>query len=895
MDIESLKKPIAKWAWNEKLNTQDTMLNADKIIDCGFGGVCINARYGLQNKYMGEEWMRNISCAIRECDSYGAEKWICDDYAKVSGSANGVVNAQDLMHQQKFLRCESAEKSNDRTIIFKDGYHFYYDVNPYYVDVLNKDVTQQFIQNAYMPYIERFPQGIDTFLCYAPQLFSDSIPWSFTLPVEYKNTYGEELLDVLLELFRPVGNYINTRIKFYSLVSRLFGENFLKPIYDYCNEHNVSLALNLSSDSAPVALSMSQYYYSHFPCVENISRNDSCPLSSLSAASTAYQLGKKDSYALLFSSCGYGATFDDFKRIAQQMQVRGITGIISTGENLSLRGGRKYDNPSPSYFYGDNTDEYTMLNNYIARTGSLLSQGNADFETLVIYNSSCYWAKLDTENKEGTNDLSALMKATIDALEKKHIPFHIADELIVQKHARIEGDTFVLGNGRYKTVILTESSIFLDSTTTLLSEFESGGGFITMADSLSSNDICDNENLLYTYRSFPNHKIHYFVNNSPLEFTAAISVADKMIDISTGDTIPFYGIYKFAPYESIMLLDDGTLQQSRPFKKPLKTLDISGEWTASDINNVLVLDRCDVYFDNQVFCENENCADVIELAASLKRSVQIECVYNFNISEIPQEIFLACENSDSFTILINDTVIDKEYDGFFIDKALSRINISSYINLGENKISLKAFYSPSDEFLLSYEKALKAPSERNKLNYSLEISPLYIVGGFNIAFGGEFRKLDKNASRYLGDFSIDGKKEKFLLSHLEQQGLVFFCGELTFSKTFNISDTSYCIKFKPEGINSVTIEVNGKIAQTLMWQPFECDISDLLVKGDNEIKLTIRSTNRNLLGPHHIPMGELYEVTSGDFYKHPCVWNDNKPTPWENNYCFIEFGISERE
>ena len=33
MDIESLKKPIAKWAWNEKLNTQDTMLNADKIIE----------------------------------------------------------------------------------------------------------------------------------------------------------------------------------------------------------------------------------------------------------------------------------------------------------------------------------------------------------------------------------------------------------------------------------------------------------------------------------------------------------------------------------------------------------------------------------------------------------------------------------------------------------------------------------------------------------------------------------------------------------------------------------------------------------------------------------------------------------------------------------------------
>jgi len=190
MDIENLKKPIAMWAWNEKLNTQDTMQSADKIMDCGFGGVCINARYGLQSKYMGEEWMRNVSCAINQCDSHDAKKWICDDYAKTSGSANGVVNAQNLMNQQKFLRYEASEKSNDRTIIFKDGYHFYYDVNPYYVDVLNKDVSQQFIQNAYMPYIERFPDGIDAFLCRAPQLFSGIIPWSFTLPGEYKTLTG---------------------------------------------------------------------------------------------------------------------------------------------------------------------------------------------------------------------------------------------------------------------------------------------------------------------------------------------------------------------------------------------------------------------------------------------------------------------------------------------------------------------------------------------------------------------------------------------------------------------------------------------------------------------------------------------------------------------------------
>lgn len=892
MDLSNTKNtanPIALWTWNEKLNTEDTLLCADRIINCGFGGVCIKAGFGLQNKYMGEEWMRNINEASTRINSQNSKVWISDDNGNYSGCANGTVNSFGLDMQQKTLRFESGERTNDRTVIFKDGYHFYYDVNPYYVDVLNPDVSQEFIKSAYTPYVERFSENIDVFLCSNPQLFSNSIPWSFSLPAEYKNAYGEELLDVLIELFRPVGNYINTRIKFWSLVNRLFAENFLKPIYDYCNDNNIQLALNFSSGNP------AQYDYSHIPCVESYSKNDSSGIETLIASSHAQQFGKKESYAIIFSNAGYGSSFDDFKRIAQQHMARGITGIISSGENPSLRGGRKYTNPSSTLFCSSDYDGYMKANNYISRLGDILSQGNADFETLVIYNASLNWPNFDTENNDSPDILSVNIKNTVNTLENKHIPFHIADELTLQKHAHIDGDVFVVGKQRYKTVILSPDCEFLESTTKLLSEFELGGGFITTADSLHRNDICDNEKLLYTYRNFSEHKIHYFFNNSPQEFTAAISVADKMIDLTTTEILPFYGIYKFAPYEGIILIDDGSAQLSRPFKKPLKTLDISGDWYVDKIDNVLMLDKCDVYFDGSLFAEDENCSDVIEIATSLKKPLQIDCVYKFNISQLPQELFLACENSDLFTISINDVVIDKKYDGFFINKYISRINVSEYISPGENTISIRTFYSPTEEFLLSYEKASESSSELNNLNYSLEISPIYIVGDFSVVCNGDFRRLDKNAFRYIGNFSIGEKPEKYSLSNLHSQGLVFFAGSLSFSKTINLSDTSYCIKFNPVGINSVTVEVNGKIADNLLWQPFQCNISEFLVKGDNEIKITINSTLRNLLGPHHIPMGELYEVHPGNFHKSPCVWNSNKSTPWENNYCFIEFGINTLE
>ena len=69
----------------------------------------------------------------------------------------------------------------------------------------------------------------------------------------------------------------------------------------------------------------------------------------------------------------------------------------------------------------------------------------------------------------------------------------------------------------------------------------------------------------------------------------------------------------------------------------------------------------------------------------------------------------------------------------------------------------------------------------------------------------------------------------------------------------------------------------------------------MLKKGDNEIKITLTTNLRNLFGPHHIPIGEIYTVETKDFYRKEGVWNHNTETPWESNYCFIEFGIESLE
>lgn len=894
--IENKYKPLQMWAWNEKLNTTDTQMHVETIGSAGFGAFCLNAQSGLETRYMGDEWFRNVSAAITRAKELGLSIWVSDENGFPSGSGNGAVNSAGLDYQQKFLCCEVGESTNDRTIICKDGYHFYYEVNPCYIDVLNKDTVELFINESYMPYSEKFPGEIEGIFSCEPQLGSGSIPWSFTLPAAYKDAYGEELLDVLPQLFNSVGDYKNTRIKFWSLVAKLFSDNFLSPIYEWCKERNITFSASLFCNNTYGFTSngstMMQFLNTDIPVVNIASKENLNPIPALMASSVAHQFGKEESIAILFSQGGHNSSFADLKKAAAMQFSHGISRISLSNESSSLRGLRKRTTSTHSYLRPELNTAHKVFNEYSSRISQVLSSGEAKFSTLLISNQTTAWTEYNNGESDLIGNIFNSMLSSIKTLEKKHIPFHIGDELIMKEHAYVDGDTLCIGTQRYKTVVLPENAVFLSSTEKLLSEFEHGGGFIVFSDSLPENNVCDNENLIYTTRQAQDFSIHYFYNNSDEEFTAAITAGTKMVDLSTGEIVPFHGIYKFSPFENIIVINDNTPELHRPFKKPLKTLDISGEWSVEkSLKNAIVLDKCDVYFDGVLTYEDVNTADVTELAYTLKTPVYVECRFKLNIDEQVPDIFMVCEAPQNFEIKINNISIEKEVCGYFIDKALQTINISPYLFEGQNEISMSAEINPTDEFLNSRELASKYLGELSRITYDIEFEPIYITGDFSVKTDGEFRKLDKNSYRYVGDFAIDFPRLNYNLENLHKQGLPFFSGEITLTKTFNLSDTQYAVRFLPKGITSIQFIINGQKTSPVLWEPYELDLSDLLVKGDNEIKIIISTTFRNLIGPHHIPMGELYTVKSGDFYMNKAIWNRQKETPWEHNYCFIEFGI----
>jgi hypothetical protein len=56
------------------------------------------------------------------------------------------------------------------------------------------------------------------------------------------------------------------------------------------------------------------------------------------------------------------------------------------------------------------------------------------------------------------------------------------------------------------------------------------------------------------------------------------------------------------------------------------------------------------------------------------------------------------------------------------------------------------------------------------------------------------------------------------------------------------------------------VRVNGAHAGYIVAPPWECDVTRLLKRGDNEIEVTVIGTLKNLLGPHHgrPPLGSAW-------------------------------------
>ena len=606
MNKEFLKNPPKKyrpapfWSWNEKLSVASTTEQVELMEKAGLGGFFMHARGGLQTDYLKKDWFDNIKAASDKANETGMFAWGYDENGWPSGFGCGAVNGLGVEYQQKYLRCEITDtpKITDRTIANMDvdgkNFHFYYDVNPFYVDVMNKAVVAEFLKSTHEKYIENLGQnlgGMVGFFTDEPQVSRDGYPWSFILDEEYKKAYGESLLSNLPALFAEVEGYTVVRYRYWKLVRDLFTAAFNEQIYAWCQSHNQLYTGHMTFEEdywghmQCSGAAMPNYEFMDIPGMDHLSRRLADINVIMQLTSVANQLGKKQILSETFALCGWDVSFEDLRWIYESQMVRGINYLCQHLEGYSLRGIRKRDYPASLYRHQPWWKDYKSFNDMVSRIGMLVAEGEIDYNVLLLHSIESGWLTYNdndpncqSETNKRCDDLIAIM----EELEKAQLHYHLGDNKIIERHGSVENGCFKIGTQNYKVVIVPPAECFGKTTFDLLKEFKKIGGKVIFTEKMPTYidgeptdawhtifgdcpvvnradlsayvpEDCkkikleysshDTETVLSLVRRFndDNMTMHYLVNpnNNQIDFTATVKGKSGCIfDAETGETKP---------------------------------------------------------------------------------------------------------------------------------------------------------------------------------------------------------------------------------------------------------------------------------------------------------------------------------------------------------------------
>lgn len=579
--INSLKnpsaafKPLPFWSFNDKL--EETVLREQirEMHKAGLGGYFMHARGGLKTKYLGMEWMDCIKACVDEGKKLGMNSWCYDENGWPSGFADGIVPSMGEAFHVKWLVLEEIEEHNSEQInnYFRDssvlGLYslnknkpsctrlkpgekvnssdtcivIRINSNPHYIDILNKDTVKAFIDITHEEYFkqlgEEFGSGIPGFFTDEPQFSRGQIPWSHIMPDKFLERFGYDVLEHLPSLYIQCEGYEKFRYHYWSLVSELYVTAFGKQIYDWCEEHNCKLTGHVMSEDSlltqmeSTAGAMPFYEYMHIPGMDWLGRAIDSPVIPKQVSSVAAQLGKKQVLSETFALCGWNVSFEELKWIAEWQYVNGVNLMCQHLEGYTLRGFRKRDYPPSLFIQQSWWNEYSHFNNYFARLGMLLSDGEPGVKVLLIHPIKSAWIAYNHSDNPGLSELDNNFRYVTEMLSKLHIGHDYGDETLMGKYGSVKGASLQVGKCNYKAVILPSMLTLDKSTLELLKELMNNGGLVLSMGNLP--EMCQgqpNDALIDFKRKILSIKDNYEIYNTfKTNNILSISISDESGEI----------------------------------------------------------------------------------------------------------------------------------------------------------------------------------------------------------------------------------------------------------------------------------------------------------------------------------------------------------------------------
>ena len=937
-------RSIPFWSWNDELKSEKLVQQIEWMKEQGFGGYFMHARGGLTTEYLGEEWFKAVADCIEAGERLGMQSWAYDENGWPSGFVGGKLledeNNRDVfleyktgafdksafawykMEGERLVRVNACEDGGEYLNIYKGKSNST-------VDILNPVVVDKFLALTHEEYKAKLGEKfkhLKGFFTDEPQYYRWKHPYTEMLPNAYYQKYGEDLLEGLGLLFLPKKGYRQFRYRYWKTMQELMLKSFAERVYGWCERNGLQLTGHyIEEQSLYYQLLccgglMPFYAFEHIPGVDCLGRSVPHPVVSKQVASVARQLDKKYVLTETFAGCGWDVTPKTLKTIAESQYVNGINLMCQHLLPYSERGQRKRD--FPAHFSAVNPwvkQDFKSFNDYFARLGYLLGESEELVSVAVFCPVRSVYFDYQRYDFEAENKVDNSYLELTKKLSKMNIPYHIVDETIMEKHARVKNGKLLVGNCAYEVVVFPEVLTVDKSTKDLFDEYYRQGGKMLFTGSLPK--YLEGEEYAYPYNS--NTTWTEIIDTQPYaidDFETEIQSTLREIDgkkfiyaVNTSENKAWKVRFK-GSFQGFIRLNLETLQTEEvstavqleqgesavlfcidrqvevKAEKQMLSLDGAFEVISASANYML-LDTLQYSLDGKNYSEKLRYMGIFNELLNKRHSGSVYLKYSFFVKDKPKTLQFMAEDMRIQDFYVNGTPVS--FSGRSdVEEGLLYADISNCVKEGINEAVLRInFYESEQVYYVLFGENIDE-SLRNCLVYDTTVEACCLKGDFGVYTFDAFEKgQEKNV--FLGDNFYIGERASVIENSITD-GYPFFSGYMRLRKSFTLSDVNMALRLEGNYSLACDVQINGKSVGKAYFS--DCiELSKNGVVGENQLELTLYASNRNLLGPHHVLEQEEPLWVCPDHYELVQSWTNGKSDRERNHYSFVRFGLFKEE
>jgi hypothetical protein len=946
--------------------------------------VFVHPRPGLMTPYLSDAWFRLWKTALKEAKKLDMNVWIYDENSYPSGFAGGLV--PEAMPEARGRGITVREhkqqpKPSDETVgvyrLVKDTYvpvtieagldgqlpdGDYLEVviqyapqkgwfgGKYYVDLLKPGVTEKFLEitmGAYQRQIgDQFGKRVPGVFTDEPHLSpAGGLHWTGDLEEQFQKRWGYSLKEHLPSLFRPVGDFKRVRHNYYQVLLDLFIDRWAKPVYQYCQEQNLEFTGHYWEHGWPGAShgsdNMAMYAWHQRPAIDILmnqyNEGTNAQFGNVRAvkelSSAANQLGRNRTLCEAYGAGGWDLRFEDMKRIGDWLFVLGVNTMDEHLSYITIRGARKRDHPQSFSYHEPWWKAYHIMAEYFSRLSAALSQGQEVNEILVIEPTSAAWMYQGMEEEQ--KRIGDGFQQLVTSMSKAQVEYDIGSEDIIARNGGIDGDTFVIGQRRYHTVVISPFTENLNGKTMeLLEAYLQKGGTVLCCgqaparvdgkesglggqlaglkkwETVNADELVkrlassgkdgftihradgDGGILFHQRRHFEDGQLLFLTNTSiDSPTTGSIESACRGVeqwDPQTGriSSYPFSKVntglraeFELAPCGSLLLfLSNNSAKESSPVRDTVKAIQANGSLRARRIGpNVLTIDFVDISAGGQT---KENLYFYKASQFAFRQNGMERNPWDSAVQFRDEIIRKTFDQDSGFEAVYHFNIAEKLPEKLWI--VIERADFYEITCNGKRVTAGKGMWWLDKSFgRIDIKGAVKLGENTVRIKASPftiyhELEPAYLLGEF---------ALKQTASGFI----LVGGESGMKTGSWKEQGCPFYAEGMSYTQTFEINRPGgkYFVDLEKWYGSVAEVTVNRKSAGYIGYRPWRCEVTDFIRPGVNSVEVIVTGTLKNTLGPHHAGSG-LGSAWPGMFQQGP----ENGPPAGEKYYT-VDYGLFE--